>query len=312
VNQNYGFVQVSQASLVRLFIGLFLLTGAVIAALLSTDLELYFHGDRIALKVGATVVRMDQFYLLKSLAGPEAEKMSEPAFARNLTDLILMAELARTLRLDQTEAYRHKRRIFDQTVPPASDPQDLTRALFLIGELARSAGDQLEIPMASTTTPGNAGVPVPASPAEGDTKVVDTLHLKTILAENAGQAGVILEKVNQGVSFSELNRSFSRSPYAGTGGDIGWVKREDLPEGVFRKLVSVPVGSLSLGFEDEAGVHLFVVAAHPSVSRNLSGRTAEGQKNSRERAGRRREALARQDNSIRVWINPQLRETMDR
>ena len=127
------------------------------------------------------------------------------------------------------------------------------------------------------------------------------------LAANETSAESVLTDAADGVPFAVLNASWSRSPYAATGGDLGWVGPEDLPPGIYERCESTPVGSLTRAFSDGNGVHLFLVEAKPVASPGQEDRRRLG----RIRAERRQRALDRfMENAkanIPWFVHPSLR-----
>jgi peptidyl-prolyl cis-trans isomerase SurA len=67
--------------------------------------------------------------------------------------------------------------------------------------------------------------------------------------ENAAQVRAnldrILEQLHNGASFTAYARQFSEASTAAVGGDLGWVRAEQLPEAIAQALPQIPVGQVS-------------------------------------------------------------------
>jgi len=294
------FVKVSRSGLAIGILCLVLLTILAIGFFNRLDPEIFFGGEHLAMKVGGNVITIQQLRILKALAGPKGERMTEKAFAQELLEKLLLAEAGRKLKLDEIPAYREKVAIFDKSLPPASDPQDLSRALFLIEELSNLTKEYV-YKQASKTCES------PPTSLASTTKYLRKLHLKTILAKNEIDARKVLENAAAGISFSELNASWSMFPFQGVGSDLGWVNPIDLPEGIFQKMELVPVGSTAFGFSDELGVHLFYVVAKPESKLDYSERVSATLSNWEIQTRELGKFVKSQQEEITTWVNSSLK-----
>ncbi|HOT28684.1 MAG TPA: peptidylprolyl isomerase [Candidatus Ozemobacteraceae bacterium] len=301
-----GFVQVSRAAVWATAILFVLATGFLMLVMLNLDLDEVFGAGNLVMKVGGTAVTRADFAELKLLSGPKTEKISDGAFAEELLETLLLAEAGRRLRLDRQTDFVSRVQAFDRAIAAASGPIDLSRSLFLLEELARrtrlgvlEAADAELLTDAETVGQTASETAEEARPAR--------LHLRTILTPDEAAADAVLNAAAGGVPFAELNTSWSRSPYAGTGGDLGWVGPEDLPPGIYERCESTPVGSLTRAFSDGNGVHLFLVEAKPAASPAREDRRRLG----RIRAERRQRALDRFMENARAnipwFVHPSLR-----
>ena len=64
-------------------------------------------------------------------------------------------------------------------------------------------------------------------------------------AEARGNAARIVEQIRNGASFSAYARQFSEASTAAVGGDLGWVRAEQLPEALAQVAQQMPVGQVS-------------------------------------------------------------------
>jgi peptidyl-prolyl cis-trans isomerase SurA len=64
-------------------------------------------------------------------------------------------------------------------------------------------------------------------------------------AEARANAGRILQQLRQGASFVAYARQFSEASTAAVGGDLGWVRAEQLPEPLAQVARTMPVGTVS-------------------------------------------------------------------
>lgn len=301
-----GFVQVSRTAVWATAVLFALVTGVLMLVMLNLDLDELLGAGNLVMKVGGTAVSRADFAELKHLSGPKTEKIGDAAFAEELLETLLLAEAGRRLRLDRQTDFVSRVQAFDRAIAAASGPIDLSRSLFLLDELARrTRAGVLEAADAELLAdPDDIGQPASGTHEEAGPA---RLHLKTILAANETSAESVLTDAADGVPFSMLNASWSRSPYAATGGDLGWVGPEDLPPGIYERCESTPVGSLTRAFSDGNGVHLFLVEAKPVASPGQEDRRRLG----RIRAERRQRALDRfMENAkanIPWFVHPSLR-----
>lgn len=79
-------------------------------------------------------------------------------------------------------------------------------------------------------------------------------------AEVQGNAAKIIQAVQQGGSFVAYARQFSEASTAAVGGDLGWVKPEQLPEALAVAVRQLPVGAMSNPIPVQGGYSILVVA----------------------------------------------------
>ena len=64
-------------------------------------------------------------------------------------------------------------------------------------------------------------------------------------AEARANAQRIIEQIRAGASFTAYARQFSEASTAAVGGDLGWVRAEQLPEALTEAVLQLPVGAIS-------------------------------------------------------------------
>ncbi len=300
-------IRVSRNAVWLIIILLAVITGFLMLGMLNVDLDELLGADHLAIKVGGTSITQDDFASLKRLSEPESGSIGDTAFAEELLETLLYAEAGRQLGLDKAAEFTERVQAFDRAIAISSGPVDLSKALFLLEELARRtrarilAAADAEIDAALKTSESEA------DPAVGVSTGAARLHLRTALAADEAAATSLMAAADDGTPFSELNASWSRSPYAASGGDLGWVGPEDLPPGVFERLEDAPVGSLTRAFSDVNGVHFFLVEARPAAVPGFEDRRRAG----RLREEHRRRAVDRFLQTMRTtmpwFVHPTLR-----
>ncbi len=282
---------------------------AVIGALLSLTflLMLFFlHVDfdyllgrkDLAMKVGQTTITLEELSQIQAISGVKAKKLDVAAFASEFFDTLLYAEGGRRLGLDRRPEFIRKVSVFDQAAARADDKETLSRAVFLIEELAGAARREVAEASYHPAELTAIKVNVPAPPQR--------LHLKTILVASEEESQQLLSEQEGGAVFADLNASWSRSLYRGVGGDIGWKSAGDFPAAVFEKLLAAEDDKVMHGFKDDAGVHLFAVVARPKVD-PAQQEKAERELQLRELRRRRlMKYIVELRNSVDYWVNPVL------
>ncbi|MBI3038744.1 hypothetical protein HYY75_06820, partial [bacterium] len=178
-------------------LGVILFVGSLMVTLFNLDLESLFKGEEQAMKVGSIVVSFSDFSLLKRLSGREGTNFSNSDFASELLETMLWAEAGRKIGIDRQNLYLQKLQEFDSAVSEASDSAILSRALFLLEELARLTREFVQ-----------SKIPPPT-----DSEVEDYLrknpemispeqiHVRTILVQNQSHAEQIFQEASAGNSF---------------------------------------------------------------------------------------------------------------
>ncbi|MDD3148662.1 MAG: hypothetical protein PHD82_15315 [Candidatus Riflebacteria bacterium] len=301
VVDNHEMLLVSQRA-VFVFIGfLLLMTLSLMSFFLWADFDYILGRKHLAMKVGQTSISFDDLKKIQKFSGARARKASEAAYASQLFDTLLMAEGGRRAGLDRKPEFLKKIEDFDAALKNAGDDETVIKAAFLIEELAAANRERiLNLP----ETPG-AAMPT-SSPAAQPPGAGPRLHLRTILTTGPDQIPQILAMHASGSSFADLNASFSVSLYKSVGGDIGWKAENDFPEGVFTRLLALPVASLTEGFTDMAGTHLFEVVSRPEEDpAAVAGATRE-QLMRELKSKRLMRATIELRNQIDAWMNPVL------
>jgi len=87
--------------------------------------------------------------------------------------------------------------------------------------------------------------------------------------ENAAEAQAnamrILQQIRAGASFPAYARQFSEASTAALGGDLGWVRAEQLPDPLARAVQEMPVGSVSPPIAVPGGFSIIAVADARSI-----------------------------------------------
>lgn len=260
-----GIIPITQGALANLLVALLSLTVLLMLFFVQIDFEYLFGSDAVAMKVGKSVVFLEDFYEIKKGYGERGQNMSDQLFAQELLEIIMLAEEGRRLKLDRTPEFRRRIDAFDLAARRQANAGSLRKAVFLIEELAQATRDYIIEESLRDFAPE-------ISELEID-EPIKRLHLKTILVRDEETADQLLADYEESADFDALNSNFSISPYKAVGGDIGWKREEDLPAGVFNGLYAAEPNSLISGFEDEHGVHLFLVADKPEFDRALAIRT---------------------------------------
>ncbi|HEY9071799.1 MAG TPA: hypothetical protein VIV61_16185, partial [Candidatus Ozemobacteraceae bacterium] len=217
-----SFVRISRTSLWATVVLLALCAGLLMLAMLNVDLDALLGGEHLAVKVGGTAVTREDFIALKRLSESESGSISDAAFAAELLETLFLAEAGRRLGLDRQEDFQDRIAAFDRAIALATGPVDLSKALFLLEELARRTREGIIAAAdAESATLGDADEPGVANGAASETAPAK-LHLRTILAGSEDAAAAVMTAAAGGSSFVALNASWSRSPYAAIGGDLGW------------------------------------------------------------------------------------------
>lgn len=282
-----ALIMVPRAIIVSAAIALILFTGMMMLSLSLMDLDRLLKGHETALKVGSAIVSFDEFIRMKELGGVKTQNLSNRAFADELRETLLWVETAREMDIDKTDEFKNLMADLKSNLACAPNTDHLLEAVILnekLAELARAAIIESATDSETTHMPSPTAGPIRHSASEtlsnasagedtagisysaSDTPAPETIHLKTILVEKPEDADEVLVRLASGDHFPALNDEFSRSLYAPVGGDMGRKKAGDFPPGVFNKFIETPQGSAVIGFQDESGIHVFLVGEHSDVS----------------------------------------------
>lgn len=244
---------VSKNAIIYFIVLLLILTLLLIVLFSTTDFDSLLGMKRLAIKVGETAINTNDFATIKSISGAKAQAMTPSDFANNFVDTLLLSEEGKRLGLDKTPKFIKKISEFDRLLVINSDTDKISKSVFLIEELAKATRERIieKLPMISSETLG----------INDTSNFKPKLRLKTILVKTMSQALNVLKEASSGKSFKSLNASWSVSLYRFVGGDLGWREANDFPDGLYEKLSSLPVASLTIGMEDEYGVHIFSSAS---------------------------------------------------
>jgi parvulin-like peptidyl-prolyl isomerase len=96
------------------------------------------------------------------------------------------------------------------------------------------------------------------------------VRFRQIVTRTKGEAESLLKRIKNGENMSELARKYSIAPEAENGGEVGWIARAHLEEGMSRVLFSMPQGKPSPIVETPYGYHIFrVLAIRPGTVKEL-------------------------------------------
>jgi parvulin-like peptidyl-prolyl isomerase len=96
------------------------------------------------------------------------------------------------------------------------------------------------------------------------------VRFRQIVTRTRGEAESLLKRIKNGENMSELARKYSIAPEAEGGGEVGWIARAHLEEGMGRVLFSMPQGKLSPIVETPYGCHILrVLAIRPGTVKEL-------------------------------------------
>src|SRR4029079_5693024 len=78
-------------------------------------------------------------------------------------------------------------------------------------------------------------------------------------AQTIDNANKILEQLKSGASFAGYARQYSQSSSAAVGGDLGWLRPEQLPDPIAAVLRGMPPGTISNPIPNSGGVSIIAV-----------------------------------------------------
>ncbi|MBF0545927.1 MAG: hypothetical protein HQM08_15905 [Candidatus Riflebacteria bacterium] len=232
------------------------------------EFETIFSYKKIAIKVGGTRINLSEFRIIKENSGIVVKKMSEPEFASHLSEMLLFAEYARQLGLDQLPEFQEKIRQFDLAISSGTkkfegenftetgeenQSPELLHTIFLLEELAKAAKESIQASVSNIDSCGIKG---------NDNSIrrrQEMLQLRTIVVRDQEAASSVIKLSQSGISFEALNASYSVSNYTGVNGDMGLVGKDRLPEGIFELLTASKKETLIKSYQDSEGIHFFLV-----------------------------------------------------
>lgn len=274
-----GYVEVPVAALWAALGLLAALCALLIWFFLACDVERWLAGERLGVKIGELVLDDDQLAQVLG-PGPDATRRAR---LHGLLDSLALAELARRRGLTQSADFRARLAAFDAGAgrpgvgPGVTDADGgnagpaeaggpdgshgggtggqpaLPRLLFLLDELAGLARAQARL---TAPAPGADVIASAALALRDHAGLAERFHLRELLVADETAAAQALAAAAAGASFPALNASWPASPYAAVDGDLGWVRRDDLATATVARLDRTPTASLTVGYADEAGLHL--------------------------------------------------------
>jgi peptidyl-prolyl cis-trans isomerase C len=87
----------------------------------------------------------------------------------------------------------------------------------------------------------------------------EEVRVRQILVNDEAMARDILKKLKEGVAFDELSSELSRAPNAKRGGEIGFVRRGDVPKMFEDAIFGLAVGEVSDVIRTDSTYHIFKV-----------------------------------------------------
>jgi peptidyl-prolyl cis-trans isomerase SurA len=188
---------------------------------------------------------------------------------RNLIDETLQIQEAKANKVDVTvaeinESYARVARNFKRT------PEAMAEYLTSIGSSERSLKRQIEgetawnrllrrriAPFVNVSQDEVQGIVQRLNASKGATEVRVGEIFISATQESAGEVANgmrrIMDQVRQGGSFTAYARQFSEASTAAVGGDLGWVRPEQLPEALSSALNTMQVGQLAGPIEVPGG-----------------------------------------------------------
>ena len=96
------------------------------------------------------------------------------------------------------------------------------------------------------------------------------VRFRQIVTKTRGDAKKILLRLTQGEDFRELARAYSVAPEGESGGEVGWVKEDDLEASMGKVLFSMSPDEVSSIVETSYGFHIFdVMESRPAGKKTL-------------------------------------------
>lgn len=94
---------------------------------------------------------------------------------------------------------------------------------------------------------------------QGEFRSGEELRVRQILVSDEGVAKDILQQLKGGASFEQLSTQFSRAPNAGRGGELGFVRRGDVPKMFEQEIFRLEPGQVSDIIRTDSSFHIFRV-----------------------------------------------------
>lgn len=207
---------------------------------------------------------------------PEEVQRVRAQVLRNLIDETLQIQAAAEaeITVEDSEVEQYFARLaqnFNQT------PEQFTRHIVSIGSSPRSMKRQIRGEIAWTrlqrrriepfVTVGDDEVQqvidrLQASRGTSEYRVAEIFISATpeVAAEARANAARIVEQIRAGASFQAYARQFSEASTAAVGGDLGWVRAEQLPPELAGLVTEMPVGAISEPIEVPGGFSIVLLA----------------------------------------------------
>ncbi len=312
---NNAYREVPLRGLVLAAIALIAVTLAVMVFFMRVDIDTWGNSTPIGLKVGELVLTEPQ--VQEIIAGPREGVASRTAL-QSLIDTLVLAEYARETGLAETESFRNRLAAFEAAAaaPLASGSANgtvdtMARLIFVLEELAELARTQAQAGLGPPDPAAVAAVLAAGTASAAEAHPV-RFHTREILADTASAAHQVMRQLAAGQPFAAVSASWSSSPYAGVGGDLGWVDPSRLPPEATTALTTTPVGSTSLGWQDEAGWHLLLIEERVGLATATRLALAQAQVRQQMATAAEQELLETARRQVKVTLGPQARAILGR
>jgi peptidyl-prolyl cis-trans isomerase C len=104
----------------------------------------------------------------------------------------------------------------------------------------------------------------------------EQFHLEQIVVKSDEDAQTVLAELSSGKSFGDLAREHSFSSDSGQGGDLGFVKKEEMPKPVGEAMEKLAIGKPSRAIASDYGFHILLLKEkRPARQRTIEEVTAE-------------------------------------
>ena len=207
---------------------------------------------------------------------PEEMQRIRAQILRNLIDesLQIQAAAQRDIEIEQREIDAYYNRFAERM---GHTRQTFGTYLRSIGSSERSIRRQIHAEMAWQRLQNRQIAPFVSVGDEEVQSIIDRLNASrgtrefrvaeiflSATPENAGQmrANVVrmVEQIRGGASFAAYARQFSEASTAAVGGDLGWVRAEQLPDQLAQAVQAMPVGSVSDPIPVPGGYSVIAIA----------------------------------------------------
>lgn len=240
-----------------------LLTFLLLAACARSESKL--PPDVVA-QVGSRSLTLDDFkrYLDRNAGTELAQLVPEAASALldQLVQEVLLSEYA-TRRGIEVSAEQVATAVREEPGSTAAEKRDQLRRDALLAEFAQE-----------TPAPSPEAVRAHYEQHVQEFRYDERARVRQILVEDEKTAGEAAAKLRRGVPFVQVSAEYSNAPNAATGGEIGWITRNELPRIFEEAIFSATPPHITGIIRTDTGFYIFQVAAR-EPARTLSFAEAE-------------------------------------